>query len=200
MLELNKKYSKGVIFMLKKIFRLFWIMLFCMNMYAQCFAASAVVVFAPECYYMHPQFYEIARKVIERYTQRIIIGPEVDAAFADYAAEHATWRLDLLPEFADEYDCDYWVRIFIANPSFWNATHVNGHTGERTPLAMCAISAGALIMNQEKTVQSGETASLYADYSNFHNLQVVSEEDLICQSFQRDMEAVFEKIGWRLKE
>ncbi len=45
-------------------------------------------------------------------------------------------------------------------------------------------------MNPERTVQTAEFASLYADYGKFHNLEVITEADLVCMSFQRELEAV----------
>ena len=151
-------------------------------------AASVVVVFAPENGYHDDAFYDIAEKAIRQYTNDVIIGPEIDSAYEEFVAEQgSSWRLQMFPAFADEYDCDYWMRIFINRSHDWGGTHINGHTGKRTDLHMIGLSVSVVMTRPDGSDNCGESASFYSDHGNMSTKDPVL---LTREVFAKDLEAI----------
>ena len=181
--------------MFKKIHRLVFACILCVALlFGTANAASVVVVFAPETTYMDPEFYNIVRSEISKYTRRVVMGAEIDVEYAEFV--EGVSRYFMVPEFADRYGCDYFVRICPGKPSSWTGNHFNVHTGQVTPLGCYTIDVTGTVTSPDRvTLHKAESAAYSSDGHQMSNLNYITEEELILKSFQRNIEYIFNTLG-----
>ncbi len=148
-------------------------------------AATAVVVFAPGCKYISENFHYIAKYMIGQYFDELIIGPDIDAAYSQYS-ERAQKNFDA--DFAKEYDCDYFIQLYIGSVSSWDATHINAHTGHRSPLSMGSMSLSMVTADPytDPLKYYNEGAAYYSNHGKFRNMEL-TDWDIYDEVFIRNL-------------
>ncbi len=144
-------------------------------------AATAVVVFHPNNAFMRDNFYAIAEALISPYFDKIYIGKNVDKVYANFSPKTEKF---FDANFAYEYDCDYLIQISVSDMFTWKATHINAHTGHRTPLARMAFNVGLMTVEPDDVINRHINMAGYpAKNGRWINLELVDHnisDEIFC--------------------